>query len=359
MEPPIFVTKPFLPPKEEYLRYVSGIYERGILTNQGPLVHELENKLREFLGVQYLHYLCNGTVALQLALAALDINEGEVITTPFSYVATVSAILWQRCKPVFVDIEPYSYTIDISKIETAITSQTKAILPVHVFGYPCDVAAIQEIAEKHNLKVIYDAAHAFGSKVNGRSLLEWGDVSALSFHATKLFHTIEGGACVTSNRNISEKIELQKRFGHNQDEHIMLGINAKTSEFNAAMGLANFPYLEMIIDKRKRISEQYDAFLDGIVLRPAKAAGLEYNYAYYPVVFESEVELLQVFKALAEERIYPRRYFYPSLNILPYVKSQACPVSEDVAKRIACLPFSTELSEEDTARICKTIKMVV
>ena len=279
----IFVTHPFLPPKEEFLNKVSEIFDAGILTNQGPQVAALEQTLKSFLGVDNFHYVTNGTVALQLALKALGIEDGEIITTPFSYVATTSSILWERCKPVFVDIEPDNFTLDPAKIEAAITAETKAIMPVHVFGYACDVDAIQKIADKHGLKLIYDSAHAFGSVYNGKALATYGDVSTLSFHATKLFHTIEGGACVVRDKAVSDRLELIKRFGHEKDTHIRLGINAKQDEFNAAMGLVNFKHLKEIIATRKHICELYDRMLNGRLRRPEKQTDLEYNYAYYPL----------------------------------------------------------------------------
>lgn len=355
----IYVTKSFLPPFHEYIKHIADIYACGVLTNQGPKLQELELKLSEYLGVDKVHYVTNGTIALQLALAALDINEGEIITTPFSYVATTSSIVWQRCKPVFVDIEPNNFTIDVSKIEAAITPQTRAIMAVHVFGYACDVEKIEEIAKRHSLKVIYDGAHAFGSKYKGKSLLSYGNISTCSFHATKLFHTVEGGACIVQDKFVSDKLELQKRFGHHGDNHYMLGINAKQSEFHAAMGLANFPYISQIIQERKHISDLYDTELQGCVVRPQQQSGLEYNYAYYPVVFKNEQELLDVFKALNENDIYPRRYFYPSLNKLPYVDGAYCPISEDIALRIACLPLYVGLSDKDVSRIVNIIKGVV
>ncbi|MDW2958472.1 MAG: DegT/DnrJ/EryC1/StrS family aminotransferase [Alphaproteobacteria bacterium] len=352
----IYVTKSFMPPIDEYNRYVEKIFEKGILTNQGPNVQELQQKLSGYLGVDNFHYLSNGTIALQLALSAMDINNGEIITTPFSYVATTSSILWQRCKPVFVDIETDNFTIDADKIEAAITSNTRAIMAVHVFGYACNVDKIQKIADKHNLKVIYDGAHAFGARYNGKSLLSYGDVSTCSFHATKLFHTVEGGACIVKDKAVSDKLEMQKRFGHQIDDHRMLGINAKQSEFHAAMGLANFPYIEKIIADRKRTSELYDSLLGGYVARPKAQANLEYNYAYYPVVFKNEQELQKVFSALNEKEIYPRRYFYPSLNKLPYVDAQKCPISEDISLRIACLPLYVGLKKDIIEQITKIIK---
>lgn len=352
----ITVTKPYLPPKEEYLKYVSEIFERGILTNQGPNVLALEKKLSAYLGAEHFHYVANGTVALQLALKALGIESGEVITTPFSYVATTSSILWERCTPVFVDIEPDNFTIDPTKIEAAITPKTRAIMPVHVFGYACDVEAIQKIADKHGLKVIYDAAHTFGSKYKGKSLLNYGDISTCSFHATKLFHTIEGGACVVRDKAVSDRLELEKRFGHQGDEHFCLGINAKQDEFNAAMGLANFAHLDEIIVARKHIVELYDSLLSGKVRRPKMQDGLRYNYAYYPVVFENEKELLSAFERLSKIDVFPRRYFYPSLNQLPYLqKYYPCPVSEDITTRIACLPLYVGLQDADVKRICEAL----
>lgn len=352
----ITVTKPFLPPKEEFFKYISDIFDREILTNQGPNVHKLELELSEYLGVNNIHYVTNGTIALQLALEALGIRNGEVITTPFTYVATISSILWQRCTPVFVDIEPENFTIDPKKIEEAITPNTRAIMPVHVFGYACDVDAIQKIANKYNLKVIYDAAHTFGSFYKNKALVSYGDISILSFHATKLFHTIEGGACIVKDKNISEKIDLIKCFGHNSDEYLCLGINAKQDEFNAAMGLANLKYITEIIKVRKENAELYDYFLNEKLIRPNNQNYLSYNYAYYPVVFESEKVLLRVFKELSKENIYPRRYFYPSLNKLKYLDKHCfCPISENISRRIACLPLYYGLNKENIERICYLI----
>lgn len=352
----IYVTKSFMPPLAEYQTFLSQIYKNSILTNGGPMVRDLESQLRRYLGVENFHYLTNGTIALQLALSAMDIDDGEIITTPFSYVATTSSILWQRCKPVFVDIEPNNFTIDATKIESAITSRTRAIMAVHVFGYACDVDTIQKIADKYNLRVIYDGAHAFGARLNGRSLLSYGDISTCSFHATKLFHTVEGGACIVREKSVSDKMDLQKRFGHHMDDHFMLGINAKQSEFHAAMGLANLPHIDEIISARRHISEIYDSHLNGLVGRPQVQTDLEYNYAYYPVVFADEAQLLHVFDALQKNDIYPRRYFYPSLNKLPYVDSASCPISEDIASRIACLPLYVGLTDGEVLQICKIIK---
>lgn len=353
----IYVTKSYMPPIKEYEKYIESIYSSGVLTNQGPLATELENKLSSYLGVKNFQYVTNGTIALQLALAALDIDGGEVITTPFSYVATTTSILWERCTPVFVDIEPDNFTIDTNKIEQAITPNTKAIMPVHVFGYACDVEKIQEIADKHNLKVIYDGAHAFASRFKGKSLLSYGDITTCSFHATKLFHTIEGGACIIKEKDVSDKLELQRKFGHYYDDYRCVGINGKQSEINAAMGLANYPYIGKIITERKRVSNLYDKELSILVQRPKQQLDLEYNYAYYPVVFKSENELLKVLNALNKHDIYARRYFWPSLNNLPYLKeTNKCGVSEDISSRIACLPLYPDLSNEDVLLISKIIK---
>jgi dTDP-4-amino-4,6-dideoxygalactose transaminase len=351
------VTRSFLPPKEEYQKYLDKIWDSNQLTNHGQFVQKLENKLKKQLVVDNLQLVTNGTVALQLALNSLNITSGEIITTPFSYVASVSAILWERCTPIFVDIEANTFCIDADKIEEAITKKTKAILAVHVFGYPCDVEKIEKIAKKHRLKVIYDGAHVFGAKYKGKSLLSYGDVSTCSFHATKLFHTIEGGCVIAKDKKVNEKIDLTKRFGHNFDKHLCLGLNAKTSEFNAAMGLCNLKYFKNILMNRKKIIDSYDKLLQGIVQRPLEPKELEYNHSYYPVVFRDETMALRVMKALEFDNIFPRRYFFPSLNTLPYLKkNQRCPISEDISKRILCLPIYVGLEDKNIKKICEIIK---
>ena len=356
----INVTKSFLPPYEEYEVYLKQIWESSYLTNNGPCVQQLEQQMRDYLKTDYFHYVSNGTVALQLALHALDIMGGEVITTPFSFVATTTSILWEHCTPVFVDIDPHTFCIDPLKIEEKITDQTKAIMAVHVFGYPCAVDEIEQIAKKHHLKVIYDAAHAFGCVYKGKSLLCYGDVSTCSFHATKVNHTIEGGAVIAKEKSVSDKLKLMRQFGYVQEDYQEMGINAKCSEVHAAMGLTNFPHLDDVILKRKRISERYDDLLDGLVTRPCEVEDLVYNYAYYPVLFENEQQLLRVFESLNREQIYPRRYFYPSLNTLPYLKEHSiCPISEDISSRIACLPLYPMLTEEEVVHICDLIKQAL
>jgi dTDP-4-amino-4,6-dideoxygalactose transaminase len=356
----IDVTKSFLPPIEQYQKYTQQIFDSCHLTNQGPLLKELEQRLSAYLGVQNFHFVTNGTVALQLALNALEITEGEIITTPFSYVATVSSILWERCTPVFVDINAESFCIDSEQIEQSITKKTKAIMAVHVFGYPCEIEAIETIAKKYNLKVIYDAAHAFGSRYKEKSLLSYGDISTCSFHATKLFHTVEGGCVIAQDKKVSEQLELIKRFGHNADEHICLGINAKASEFHAAMGLCNLNEINNIIKERKIISNYYDEILQNTKLqRPKIPNDFEYNYAYYPVVCENEEITLKIIQALNENNIFPRRYFYPSLNRLCYINSQTCPISEDIVSRILCLPLYCGLQKSIAAKIAEIIRSTI
>lgn len=355
----INVTKTFLPPLEEYSQILKPLWESHHITNNGVYVQKLEETLKNYLNIPYLSYVSNGTVAMQIALSALGIHEGEVITTPFSYVATASSILWERCTPVFVDISRQSLCIDPALIEQHITEKTRAIMPVHVFGLPCDVEEIEKIARKHGLYVIYDAAHAFGSNYKGRSLLDYGDIATCSFHATKIFHTVEGGAIISHDKSIADKIDLQRRFGHNNDEHICLGINAKNSEFHAAMGLANFPYLGEIIKERKKISEYYDKRLFPFFSRPVQPEGLDYNYAYYPIITKDETQTLAIIMALNEQDIYPRRYFYPSLNTIGYISGESCPVSESIAKRILCLPLFVGLSPEDQQRICDIILQTI
>ncbi len=352
----IGVTKTFLPPFAEYEAYLTQIWSRRYVTNQGPLLQEFEKKIKKYLGVEDFHFVSNGTTALQLALNALDITQGEVVTTPFSYVASTGAILWERCDPVFVDIDPVNFSIDANKIEAAITAKTKAIMAVHVFGVPCDVDKIAAIARKHKLKVIYDAAHAFGVQYKGKSLLDYGDVSVCSFHATKLFHTIEGGGLIARHKGVSDSIELKKRFGHNHDEHIMLGMNAKASEFQAAMGLCNLKYVNQNIKWRRQLSELYDRLLGDDFQKLPKMKDARYNYAYYPVVVKNEATLLRHMKALNNENVFPRRYFYPSLNTLPYLKSQQrAPISEDIARRIMCLPLYADLSPDIVTNICEVL----
>jgi len=352
----INVTKTYLPPLEDYVQYLRGIWERNWITNNSPLVQELEVKLKEFLGVKHLFFVSNGTIALQLAIKALDLP-GEIITTPFSYVATTSSIVWEGCQPVFVDIDPETLCLDPNLIEASITPRTTAILTVHIYGHPCDVERIQAIADRHGLKVIYDAAHAFGVRYNGQSLLAHGNISTLSFHATKMFHTVEGGALVTNDDEVAHRIAYMRNFGHkNQEEFWGLGINGKNSEFHAAMGLCILPRIAEIIARHQAISDLYDNLLNGSLLtRPVYAPKTDYNYAYYAVLFKSQEALLKVKAVLNDNNIFPRRYFYPALNTLPYIHPISMPVTDDISKRVLCLPLSSELTIEEIELVCGLI----
>jgi dTDP-4-amino-4,6-dideoxygalactose transaminase len=352
----IQVTKTYLPPLEEYIGYLNGIWERAYLTNDGPLARQLEDGLKAMVGTKHLSFCTNGTIVLQIALKMLDIK-GEVLTTPFSYVATTNFLLWENCEPVFVDIDPKTYCIDPTLIEAAITDRTTAIVATHVYGNACDVVEIERIAKKHNLFVIYDGAHAFGSRLNGQSLLSFGDISTCSFHATKLFHTVEGGMLATNRDDWEHKMKFMRAFGHKGDEYYFMGINGKNSEFHAAMGLCNLPRVPDLIAARKIICDLYDTTLNlNKLTRPELVTGLDYNYAYYPVVFESEAKLLEVRDHLVEHDITPRRYFYPSLNTLHFLKNQqSCPVSEDIASRVACLPLHAALPHQDVVRIAELV----
>ena len=356
----INVTKPFLPPIEEYHNYLKGIWERNWLTNNGPLVNELELKLKEYLQLSHLLFLTNGTVALQVAIKALELK-GEIITTPFSYVATTSSIVWEGCEPVFVDISPATLNIDATKIEAAITPQTVAILATHVFGNPCDIVTIQNVADKHNLRVIYDAAHSFGTLYNGKSVFAFGDISTTSFHATKLYHSIEGGAVFTLSPVLLKKMSFMRNFGHNgPDEFAELGINGKNSEFHAAMGLLNLRYVDAILADRINITDRYNRWLLQLGLQQIEiASNVKHNYAYYPIIFESESDLLEVMNELYGQKIFPRRYFYPSLSSLKYVKTYSVPNAEDISRRILCLPVYYQMPIELIDMICRIINRVI
>lgn len=351
------VTKPFLPPMEEYVEMLEGIWERNWLTNNGPLAQELEASLKEFLGLKRnLLYVTNGTVALQLAIKALKLK-GEIITTPFSYVATTSSIVWEGCTPVFVDIEPERLTIDPEQIEAAITSKTSAILATHVYGLPCFVEEIQEIADKHGLKVIYDAAHAFGCVYKGKSLYDYGDISTASFHATKLYHTIEGGAVMAADPEVNKELFHARNFGHAGPENFYnVGINGKNSEFHAAMGMVNLRYIEEVMKKRKQQALYYRELLGKSDVRFLNIPdGLDYNHAYVPVIFPTEEKLLAAVTKMAENGISPRRYFYPSLDSLDYVSTAHLPLTKKMAKQVLCLPVYEDMNNFDLAKIFKCL----
>jgi dTDP-4-amino-4,6-dideoxygalactose transaminase len=350
------VTKPFLPKAKEYDAYLQSIWERQWLTNNGPLVNEFELKLKNYLDIEHLLYVSNGTVALQIAIKALELK-GEIITTPFSFVATTSSIVWEGCKPVFTDIEPDTFNIDPQKIEAAITSNTSAILATHVYGNPCDIDAIQAIADKHGLNVIFDAAHCFGTKYKGKSVFEFGDISTTSFHATKLFHSIEGGAVFTRKPELLKKMAFMRNFGHNgQDQYSELGINGKNSEFHAAMGLCNLKYVDEILKKRKSLSEYYLEKLAGLKASfPKHQENYSPNYSYFPVLFDSKELMLKCLSDLETEKIYCRRYFYPSLSTLSYVNKTELPVCDSIVERIICLPLYHTLTFSDLDLITRVM----
>jgi len=357
---PIYVTMPSLAPLEEYFELLKGVWDRGILTHNGPLVQQLENDLCEKLVIPNFVAVSNGTIALQMAIKALALK-GEIITTPFTWIATVSAIKWEGCTPIFCDIDPDTLNIDPAKIEALITNNTVAIMPVHVFGNPCDVDAIEAIAKKHNLKVIYDGAHAIGSTYKGKSLLEYGDITATSLHATKLLNTAEGGGCVTSDSDWHEKLKRIRFFGHNIEKDIVEdGFNGKMTEVHAALGIANLKYYDEVLNDRKVKYNLYKETLSNIPsITFQKIKQGRPNYSYFPIIFETEEKLLIVEKALNIKNISPRRYFYPSvntyINILDY---QSTPLSEDVAKRILCLPLYFELKQNQIINISKIIQSV-
>jgi dTDP-4-amino-4,6-dideoxygalactose transaminase len=356
----INVTSTFLPLITEYKAILQRAWNNNWLTNRGELVLELEAKIKDATQLKNCLVMNNGTIPLQIALKLLA-KGGEVITTPFSYVATTSSIVWESCTPVFVDIDQTYWTINPSKIEAAITSRTTCILATHVFGNVCDISAINEIANRHNLYVIYDAAHCFGVSYEGQSIFSFGDVSTCSFHATKVFHTGEGGMICTQNDELFHQIYYSHNFGHNGPEAFYgLGINGKISELNAAMGLAVWPYFDEIISKRKEIVETYLTLLADLKLQfISLREGLNWNYSYFPVVFESEVVLLRVIQTLNEKEIFPRRYFYPSLNTLDYVQGESCPIAEDISKRVLCLPLFHGLSLAKVNSISNIIKKVI
>jgi dTDP-4-amino-4,6-dideoxygalactose transaminase len=355
----ITVTKTFFPPFEDYQAKLRQIWESGWLTNCGRLENELTLKVGQYLKVSNVELIANGMLALQLAIKVLDLR-GEIITTPYSYVATANAIAWEGCTPVFVDIDEKTFCIDPDLIESAITEKTSAILATHVYGYPCAVERIAEIAGKYNLKVIYDGAHCFGVMLDGQSLLVHGDVSTLSFHATKLFHTAEGGAVVCRDENVIKRIGVMKRYGHlGEDCYQEIGINAKISELHAAMGLCILPLIDQIIERRRQITTLYDELLkDSQLYHSNVPHGVKYNYGYYPVLFPTHEDMMRARQDLMYKDIYPRRYFYPSLNTLPYLQQagyKACPVSENAAERVLCLPLYSELQKEEVNKITKII----
>lgn len=358
------VTKPYFPSRARLDEYLDGIYERQWLTNNGPLVQELTRRLEEYLGVENLLLVSNGTLALQIAYRALGITnsfhdkEPEAITTPFTFVATASSLKWEGVQPVFVDIDSKTWCMDPKNIEPAITENTRAIVPVHVFGNACDVDAIQEIADKHKLKVIYDAAHAFGVTYKGESLLKYGDAATLSFHATKLFHTGEGGAIIFKRREDLERAKKIINFGIAGPESIEeLGINAKMNEIQAAIGLCVLHEITENLETRAQLWQRYEQALPGNLQLQAKHQTLGYNHAYFPVVFENEEQTVRVAKVLKEKGVFARRYFYPSLEDIEFFcQKNSQPMSHEISSKILCLPIYCGLNHQDQEMILELIR---
>jgi dTDP-4-amino-4,6-dideoxygalactose transaminase len=357
MSKKIFVTKPSLAPLEEVTELMKGIWKTGIMTHNGPIVQRFEKELSEFLGVPKTVACVNGTMALQMAIRALKL-QGEIITTPFTFIATSNAILWEYCTPVFVDIDPETFNIDPKKIEEKITYHTVGIMPVHVFGNACDIESIDNIAKYHNLKVIYDAAHAMGVNYKGKSIFQYGDISCTSLHATKMLNTVEGGACFTLNEELDEKLRRIRFFGfENHTDIVEDGTNAKMTEVHAAVGVCNLKYLNKFLADRKEKYAYYKKQLSEIPSLRFQKITEDCNCSYMPVIYQTEDDLLKVQAALNAEEIYPRRYFYPSINtftrIFPYVN---CPESESLAPCSMCLPLYYDLKYEDIDRICGIIE---
>lgn len=353
---PINVTKTFLPPIEEYTQILNEAWESQWITNGGVLIRRLISRLKDYLEVPNLLVTTNGTIALQIAIKALELK-GEIITTPFSYIATSSTIIWEGCTPIFVDIEKDTWTIDPTKIEKAITSKTSAILATHVFGNPCAVEEIEAIAKKHDLKVIYDAAHCFGVNYKGQSIFNYGDISICSFHATKIFHTGEGGCIITKDRELYDRALYHHNFGHNgPDKYHGLGINGKASELQGAMGLSILPYMDTIIsDRKKSVNTYLKAFKNTNIKTIHLRQGTDWNFSYFPILVENEEKVLEIIQRLEEICVFPRRYFYPSLNQLHFIDGNPMPVAEEISRRILCLPLHFKLSKRIISKICNLV----
>ncbi|WP_233383114.1 DegT/DnrJ/EryC1/StrS family aminotransferase [Methylobacterium sp. C25] len=366
VDEPVYVTRPYLPPFEEFEPLLRRIWETRVLSNGGPYHKELEARLRDHLGVPQVALLNNATSALIMALRALDLS-GEVITTPYSFVATSHALLWSGLTPVFADIDPQTLNLDPAAIEAAITPRTTAILPVHCYGRPCDIEAIEAIARRHGLKVIYDAAHAFGVSYRGRSVLSYGDLSVLSFHATKVFNTFEGGAIVCHDAAMKDRIEKLKNFGFESETSVIdVGLNGKMSEFNAALGLLQLRHIDAAIDQRRVIDARYRRELAGIpgirCLAPADDCAT--NYSYFPILIDPEypIDRNALYEVLKADGLHARRYFHPLISDfpmysgLPSASRENLPVAASAADRILCLPIYPDLEERALARIIGRIR---
>lgn len=365
MEKKIYVTQPYLPPLEEFIPYLESIWENRVLTNNGPFHKRLEQALCDYLGVEHLSLFTNGTIALVTALQTLRIT-GEVITTPYSFVATAHSLIWNNIKPVFVDIDPTTCNLDPSKIEAAITPQTTAIMPVHCYGNPCDVERIQQIADTYGLKVIYDAAHAFGVKYKGASVLNHGDLSVLSFHATKVFNTFEGGAIICKDAKTKQRIDYLKNFGFADEVTVMApGINGKMSEVNAAFGHLQLKHIDQALARRKAIESRYTAVLAGVTgieLLPTPPDTLG-NASYFPILIKPGYPLSRdgLYQKLKDAGIYARRYFYPLISDMPMYRGLSTaaesnlPKAKLIADSVLCLPIYPDLSDEQVDLVVNQI----
>ncbi|MCM8813880.1 MAG: DegT/DnrJ/EryC1/StrS family aminotransferase [Candidatus Omnitrophica bacterium] len=364
---PIYVTESFLPPLEEFQGYLADIWRSKWLTNNGNYHQRLERALCDYLGVKYISLFSNGTLALVTALQVLRIA-GEVITTPFSFVATTHALWWNKIKPVFVDIEPRTFNLDAAKIEAAITPQTTAILPVHVYGNPCDLEGLQKIADTYGLKLIYDAAHAFGVKIRGTALAGFGDLAVLSFHATKIFNTFEGGAIVCHDAKTKKRIDFLKNFGFADETTVVEpGINAKMNEFQAALGLLQLQYVGTSIERNRALTRSYRAALGGIpgIRFFEDIPEVEHNYSYFPIVIETEnygKSRDEVYDHLKKYNVFSRRYFYPLISQFPSyrglesAKEGMLPVAETIARQILCLPMYPNLPADAPQKIADIVR---
>jgi dTDP-4-amino-4,6-dideoxygalactose transaminase len=367
MKKPIYVTQPYLPPLEEFVPYLEKIWENKVLTNGGPFHQQLEKALCEYLGVEHIALFTNGTIALVTALQALRVT-GEVITTPYSFVATSHSLLWNGIKPVFVDIDPNTLNIDPAKIEAAITPQTTAIMPVHCYGHPCDVEAIKKIADNYNLKVIYDAAHAFGVQDAQGSVLRHGDLSVLSFHATKVFNTFEGGAIVCPDAKTKQRIDHLKNFGFVDELTVVApGINGKMSEFNAALGMLQLKYIDEALLQRKKIDETYRMLLNDVngIHCVQEAGQVVANYSYFPILVDANYPISrdELYQKLKDQGIFARRYFYPLITDFPMYRGMPSahrdnlPVATDAAFKVLCLPIYPNLEQHELERIVNLIRV--
>lgn len=355
----IHVTRPFLPNIKDFFAKIESIWTSKHLTNDGPLHKELEKNLCSYLKIQDLCLVNNCTNGLLMCMNEFEPNS-EIITTPFSFIATTSSIIWSKFIPVFCDINKDFLFIDINKIENLITKKTKAILATHVFGNTGNIEKLEKLCKRNNLKLIFDAAHSFGVKYKKKSILEYGDLSVVSFHATKLYHTIEGGAIYAKNHEIIKKLKIVKNFGYENHEIKELGINSKLSEFNCAMGLCNLVHIKQIIDYRKKICKLYDNELSVLfdnkkIKKPTLNKNIDWNYSYYPIIFNKESCLIKVMEIMKSHNIFPRRYFYPSLNTVKFLKSKKMKISEDISTKILCLPLYNDITKNSVKTISKIL----